>query len=266
MGIQKLDICFFIPPSLNQGKQISFCKLSRCFGHVATTVNQLEQLPIDIIPMVGCSIEIGPLIRQWLQTKRNFIYWDRGYFRRQGFTSLPRPRDDGYFRVHINSFQMQSLQDAPNDRFRVCDIRINAWRTEGRKIVVAEPSKAYADFHALKNWTEQTVNELKKYTDRPIRVRKKDNNTLWSDLNGAHALVTHGSIAAVESVIFGIPVFVDPSSAAVHVGKTNLAEIDNPIMPDRADWLNALAYSQFTEKEITSGRAFEFLQVTAESK
>lgn len=266
MGLQKLDICFFIPKSISLSKQVWFGRLSKSFGHVATTVDQLNQLPTDITPMVGCSPEAAPLVRHWLETNRNFIYWDRGYFRRQGFTSLPRPSDDGYFRVHLNSFQMQSIDDVGKDRFKQCSIRANTWRRSGRKIVVAEPSKTYADFHALENWTERTVSELKQYTDRPIRVRKKDNNTLQSDLNDAHALVTHGSIAAVESVIFGIPVFVDSSSAAVCVGKTNLAEIEDPIMPDRSAWLNALAYSQFTEKEITGGRAFEFLQVTADNK
>lgn len=261
MGIRQLDISFFIPEDLSIHKQVAFNKLGQHFGCIARTVKELEDLPLSIIPMVGCTIKIGPIIREWVRTNRQFIYWDRGYFLRQGFTSLPRPKDDGYFRVHLNTFQMQKIEGVKDDRFKRCGIRISKWRCGGRKIVVAEPSPTYARFHALNNWTEQTIYTLRQHTDRPIRVRSKLNTTssLQSDLNDAHALVTHGSIAAVESVIHGVPVFVDQSSAAVLVGKTNLAEIEYPIRPDRTEWLNALAYTQFTRKEITSGYAFEGL-------
>jgi hypothetical protein len=76
---------------------------------------------------------------------------------------------------------------------------------------------------------------------------------LQQDLEGAHALVTHGSIAAVESVICGCPVVVHPDSAAALVGLTDLAKIEKPVYPDRGKWLFSLAYSQFNETELVDG-------------
>lgn len=83
--------------------------------------------------------------------------------------------------------------------------------------------------------------------------------SLQSDLDGAHCLVTHGSIAAVESVILGCPVFVHPDSAAALVGHTKLKHIESPVYPDRQPWLNALAYSQYSESELIDGTLFRLL-------
>jgi len=82
---------------------------------------------------------------------------------------------------------------------------------------------------------------------------------LHDDLRGAHALVTHGSNAAVEAVFMGCPVFVDPCSAAALVGKTNLDEIEEPIYPDRTAWLHSLSYSQFSEKELVDGTLWRLI-------
>jgi hypothetical protein len=97
---------------------------------------------------------------------------------------------------------------------------------------------------------------------RPVHVRDKESKTPLDreliDLR-AHALVTHGSIAAVEAAILGFPVFVDLSSAAALVGCTDLAQIENPVRPPREKWLHNLAYSQFTEKELCDGTLWRLL-------
>jgi hypothetical protein len=55
------------------------------------------------------------------------------------------------------------------------------------------------------------------------------------------------------------PVFVDKSSAAVLVGKTDLKEIEKPVYPNRTMWLNSLAYSQFSEAELVDGTLWKLL-------
>lgn len=260
MDLKKLDIAFFIPRDLNSHKQVQFRQLSKgCCKLVLGSLDELAALPNEIIPFVGCTIGLGPLVRHWQSIGRSFIYWDRGYFMRQGTTALPRPKDNGYYRVHLNSFQMQSIKDLPDDRLKSCRLKVSPWRESGKHIVVATPTPTYADFHNIPYWTDATVSKLRSLTNRPLRVRHKASKyTMQEDLRNAHALVTHGSIAAVESVILGVPVFADKSSAASLVGLTDLSEIEDPIMPDRTAWLNSLAYSQFTETEILNGKALNF--------
>lgn len=257
MDIRKLDCAFFIPNDLNSYKQAQFRRLAEgCRQTVYGSMDELAALPNEIIPIVGCTVGLGPLVRHWQKTSRNFIYWDRGYFMRQGATALPRPKDNGYYRAHLNSFQMQSIRDVPDDRLKSCRLKVSPWRESGKHIVVATPTPTYADFHDIKYWTDAAVAKIRSITSRPIRVRHKASKfTLQEDLRNAHALVTHGSNAAVESIILGVPVFVDSSSAASLVGKTDINEIEDPIMPDRTAWLNALAYGQYTETELLNGRA-----------
>ncbi len=129
--------------------------------------------------------------------------------------------------------------------------------------MVAEPPATYERFHRIEGWTDRTVAEIKRYTDRPIIRRDKEmqrfGRKLHEDLKGAHCLVTHGSIAAVESVIMGCPVFVNPCSAAALVGRTDLSEIENPIYPGRKNWCRSLAYSQFNEQELIDGTLWRLI-------
>ncbi len=126
--------------------------------------------------------------------------------------------------------------------------------------MIAAPTKTFLSSHpgAGAWWITETIDALARVTDRQIVIRDKESKrSLQSDLHGAHALVTHGSIAAVEAVILGCPVFVHPDSAATPVGRTDLTKIESPIYPDRQPWLNSLAYSQWTEDEFTDGTLYE---------
>jgi hypothetical protein len=51
----------------------------------------------------------------------------------------------------------------------------------------------------------------------------------------------------------GIPVFVGPDSLAYDVGNTDLTKINSPSMPDRTQWLNDIAYTEWTIEEISQG-------------
>ena len=133
-------------------------------------------------------------------------------------------------------------------------------RPSGRHIVIAAPTRTYARFHQCEGWLADTLDAISRVTDRQLVIRDKESKrSLQSDLQGAHALVTHGSIAAVEAVILGYPVFVHPDSAAALVGRTDLKLIERPALPDRQPWLNALAYSQFSETELVDGTLWRLL-------
>ena len=215
------------------------------------------------IPIVGCTPELKPLIEEWRSSGHPWVYWDRGYFRRVFATDLPTGEGGGMYRWHVNGFQLREVGDRPDDRWKAAETPLWPWRTEGRHIVVAEPSPTYERFHGIEGWTERTLATLKEVTDRPIVVRDKEmqrfGRKLHEDLKGAHCLVTHGSNAAVEAVIMGCPVFVHPDSAASLVGLTDLSRIEEPVTPDREMFCRSLAYSQFSEAELVDGTLWRLL-------
>jgi hypothetical protein len=267
LGQGQLDVidpaktCLYIPNGLSRFKANLFDRVGSKLGRVCRgKPAELEALPSDVLPVVGCSPELTGLIAKWRQARRQWCYWDRGYARRVFATWLPRGDAGGYYRWHLNGFQLQAVRDVPGDRWKALKTEVTPWQKGGNHIVVAMPTATYSRFHGLENWTEKTIAALKTLTDRKIITRdKEDKRSLQDDLRGAHALVAHGSIAAVEAVVCGCPVYVCPDSAAALVGQTDLAKIETPIYPDRQPWLNSLAYSQFNEAELTDGTLWRML-------
>ena len=123
----------------------------------------------------------------------------------------------------------------------------------------------------LLSWLEDTLSTLKKYTDRPIKVRQKPRGRgtsgpseaktpIEEDLKDAFACVTSCSISAVESICNGVPVFCHEKSFAKPIGEIELSKIENPKYIDPYQWLCSLAYQQFTPEEIENGLAVKMIE------
>src|SRR5215475_1307087 len=264
--INPAQTIFYHPPEINKPpKRDLFIRIGRDLeaqgGKVTNDEDVLAMGSFDgLIPIVGCSPQLTGMIADWRKREKPFIYWDRGYVRRVYATWLPRGENGGYYRWHVNAYQMQNVRDAPPERWRALQTPVQPWRKQGKHIVVAKPSRTYSTFHGLTNCLDETVYKLSLVTERQLVVRDKESKRpLLHDVACAHALVTHGSNAAVEAVILGCPVFVHESSAAALVGKTDLSEIETPAYPDRQPWLRSLAYCQFTENELIDGTLWRLL-------
>jgi hypothetical protein len=264
--IEPAKVCLFIPAGLKKFKLDLFERIGRKIEATGGRVIRheawaLDRLPEEVIPIVGCQPESTDLITKWRYAHRKWIYWDRGYARRVFATWLPRGENGGYYRWHVGSFQMQAIRHVPEDRWRALDVKVKPWALGGRHIVIAAPTRTYARFHRCESWIADTIDALARVTDRQLVIRDKESKRpLQDDLAGAHALVTHGSIAAVESVILGCPVFVHPDSAAALVGRTDLSAIEKPVYPEREQWLRSLSYSQFNEAELVDGTLWRLMQ------
>lgn len=268
--IDPAKVCLFIPAGLKKFKLDLFNRIgehiAKLGGRVVegsqgtSALRELDTLPPDIIPIVGCQPESTQLIAEWRRTGRQWAYWDRGYARRVFATWLPRGSEGGFYRWHLNSFQLQQIRDVPDDRWKAMRTDVMPWRKDGRHIVIAAPTRTYSRFHRCESWIADTIDALARVTDRQLVIRDKESKrSLQSDLDGAHCLVTHASIAAVEAVILGCPVYVHPDSAAALVGRTELSQIEKPVYPDRQPWLNSLAYSQFSESELVDGTLWRLI-------
>lgn len=259
--IEPINVRLFLPKGLSKFKHALFERIgSKVGGVVRGDFKAIAALPDNLIPVVGCTPELRPIIAEWRRRKRMFVYWDRGYARRVFATWLPRGEEGGYYRWHINAYQLQALRDVQPDRWDALKTPVTPWRKDGRHIVVAQPTPTYAKFHGIEGWTERTLDALALVTDRQIVVRGKESKrSLQDDLSGAHAVVAHGSNAAVEAVICGCPVFVHPDSAAALVGQTDLSKIEMPVYPDRERWLWSLAYSQFSDRALVDGTLWRLI-------
>jgi hypothetical protein len=220
----------------------------------------------------------GILKKKWMQQclkdGRTFYYVDTGYFGNERTASNPNGWKY-WHRIVKNDLQHGEIIARPNNRFIKFNKKIMPWKKNGRKILLAKPDDKPMKYYGLdlEKWTADTVAEIKKYTDRPVIVRERapnridriSSNTLQEALDDdVFALVTFNSVAAVESIFYGVPVFsLCPTNAANPVSLKDLSKIENPYYPDHDllyAWACHLAYGQFHMDELKTGKALEYLK------
>ena len=195
---------------------------------------------------------------------------NRGVTWKVGLNGINR---DGYF------------GDGGNDNSRSNDLGLllKPWRTGGDFILICgqhDKSLQWNNMPLLNTWTIDTIKTIRLHSKRPIifrphprcplpniehkfknvhrQVPKKLNGT-YDDFdmsfNNAHATVSYSSNPGVHSIINGIPAFVGTSSLAYNVANDIdfLHDIENPMMPDRTQWLNDYAHTEYTVDEIAQG-------------
>jgi hypothetical protein len=213
------------------------------------------------------------IMHKCLADKRDFYYIDSGYVGNH-VSRQNRLGNKLYHRIVRNDLQHNEIRERPSDRWKALDIKLYP-RKYGSKILIAAPDEKPCRYYGItqEQWVAQTIQELKKHTDRPIEVRqrapKRIDRVVTAPLQqalaqGVHALVTFNSVAAVESILMGVPaVVLAPSHVARPVSSTDLGQIENPYWPDQARleaWCHSMAYGQYHVRELQNGTAFRMMQ------
>jgi hypothetical protein len=70
-----------------------------------------------------------------------------------------------------------------------------------------------------------------------------------------HCTISYSSNPGIHSVINGVPSFVSTHSLAYPVANDIdfLHDIESPLKPDRQQWLNDYAHTEYTIEEISAG-------------
>lgn len=165
-----------------------------------------------------------------------------------------------HYRVTKNALQHNGVGASNCKRFRALGLSLAPWRDSGSHVLLCPQSDSFMREIAgvAFDWTEKTVEALHNFTTRELRVREwnrdkaKLSRSLPADLEGAHALVTWSSAAAVTAVISGVPV-VCTGPSAVQPMSGDLADIESLPHPDREQWLGVLADAQYTIEEMRDG-------------
>jgi hypothetical protein len=215
-------------------------------------------------PILIRSMGKKKLINWCWKNHHTFYYMDSGYVGNYKSTQNPHGWKL-WHRIVKNDVQHIEIVDRPDDRWQRLEYPILK-RKSGNHILLVTPSEKPCKFYGIDRdtWVADTVAEIKKYTDRPVRIRDKAvrqqriTKTIFEDLENCHALVTYQSIAAVESVLFGVPAFTLASTAADPVCDKDLSLIEHPTHQDYDKiykWACHLAYGQFHIDEFKDGSA-----------
>lgn len=231
--------------------------LAKTYG--ARDVPASAILDRNSVAIIG-GLEYGSdsLLRDARTTGHPYLFVDAGYLKSKVEQKRIRFRlvPNGFLHYWVNPNRTED-----GARAQGMGLVPQPWKKGGREILVCTSASKHGWFFGLEKWVDETVAALRKRTDRPIVVRTHEDAAsgkampLAAALEGAHALVTHTSTVAVESVLSGVPVFVAPESQCQAVGNLDLDQIETPKRPDREAWANSLAWGQFEAGEIFSGLA-----------
>jgi|AntAceMinimDraft_12_1070368.scaffolds.fasta_scaffold10788_2 hypothetical protein len=187
------------------------------------------------------------------------------------------PTTGFYFDNKLDSNRWQSisnklginLKDYRNtgNHILICLQRVNGWSMCGTDV---------------QQWLDQTVATVRRYSNRPIIVRKhpgdrrqdklqfstqytiSNSDSIIKDFKNCWATITYNSSPGIASLIHGVPVFVTDrtpqQSQTWPICNTNLSQIENPLMPDRQEWIDRISQCHWNDDEISSGEAWKFMR------
>ena len=168
------------------------------------------------------------------------------------------------------------------------NIDIKPWRKDGKHICLFL-NRGIGGFSTFGKpcyeWAKETVEEIRKYSDRPILIRshrhagenqqlKEDRKNLdfilsnykdithtrlgetsiYDDLKNAWACVVYTSTSGAVAMLEGIPMFSTHEACFSHKWSAgNLSDIENPTLKDRTNYITHYANAHWNLEEVRQG-------------
>jgi hypothetical protein len=206
-----------------------------------------------------------------ISQKMDYSFVDMPYYGRL----VDEDYKSSYWRWAYRSLHDTRKLNVPGDRFESWNVEIKPWQTGGDFILLCPSSDTMTRyFYGVnqKKWLQDTYNEIRKYTNMPIRVRYKPRKngrsgpqvetvSMQEDLAGCHALVTSASLTAIDALLEGVPVFSNCKQCpSAWVTNPDIGNINNIVYNDREILFHNLAYKQFSITEFRNSIAHKIIE------
>ena len=190
------------------------------------------------------------------------------------------------WKVGLNGINRDAyFSEQNNDRSRADSLGLvcKPWRSNGDFILICgqhDKSLQWQDMPSISNWFLETYDEIRKHTERPIVFRPHPRCRLehierglkhvyrqepvkiggsYDDFDmgfdDVHCTISYSSNPGIHSILNGVPAFVSTHSLAYPVANDIdfMHDVEQPMMPDRQQWLNDYAHTEYTIEEISQG-------------
>ena len=188
------------------------------------------------------------------------------------------------WKVGLNGINRDAFWgDTGNDdsRARSLGLGLKPWRKDGEYILICgqhDKSLQWRNMPSMSQWIIDTIETIQKHSKRPMifrphprcplphiehefkNVKRQEPKHIagtYDDFDMAfddiYCTVSWSSNPGIHSVINGVPAIVGPSSLAYDVAGHDLNLIEYTQTPDRTQWLNDYAWTEYTVEEIASG-------------
>lgn len=196
--------------------------------------------------------------------------------------------DSKYLRYSINGVYYDTSQYANknsdaskwNQLSRELGLTVQSWRDQGDYLLFLIQRDGGWGMKGLDpvEWARRKIIEVRQYSDSPIVLRPHPGKVadltpllqpgvtisdstvipLLNDLQRAKAAFVFNSSSGVASIVSGVPLYVDDTSSVCwDVANKNVNQLNNPVFPDRNQWLYDLAACHWTDEESRQGLIYK---------
>lgn len=215
-----------------------------------------------VMPIDGSCFKFSNDGNRWLRYSLDDVFYNSGVYANKNSDS-----------THWN--QIQST----------LNLNLEPWRSSGDHILIClqRDSGWNAKGFDQPEWLNKTIKIIRSQCDRPIVIRPHPANKIdWNrhvrdfanikiensltvelehNITNAHACVFFNSSSSVASILAGIPVFVSDNSAVTwNVANHSTRSINNPVMPEREQWLYDLAGCHWTMEQSRNGDIYRHFE------
>ena len=220
------------------------------------TFEHLRQIPYDHVLVVSHFAPWWSPLKEWIAAGRPWIEIEYGYW------GLDTPRRAtrrvtycGHHNLKVYSRPYSRSHLFPNPTQR-------SWQQRtGDYVLVPEPVGAILlqrTGETIDQWRARIEQHIRPHWSGTIVYRPKAGSKTTrfqkyqEQLQQAHAVVGERTMASVESCLLGIPAYtVDVSMTTLLMG--GVENLGNLQYPDRTDWWDHIAWSQFHINEFETG-------------
>lgn len=222
--------------------------------------SSFSQVPSDFIIVAHYPAWLEPL-KTWKDQGKKFIELEWGYWGEKSEGTKSRIMTYRASYCHSHNIRMKSV---PYSRINTLKPSPHAWRQQrGDTLLLIEPHPEWIVKRTgltFSQWKEGMLAKVLPHWSGPIRWREKrggakKNRTesFINDLSTSYAVVGERTMACVEAVMYGVPAYTVDYSAVTPLMGSDLSVLKNPILPDRTQWFEHIAWSQFHRTEFDQG-------------
>lgn len=236
----------------------------------------------DVACVFGVKGQSKRIMNDHRAMRKGVLFFDKGYTREKGEAGHTL-----YSRVSVNDTHplayMMGRQRKP-DRWNRLKLDFKGWRPSsgGGHVLLCASSQKYHDFHILgdvTDWAAKVAKACIKEVDRQVVYRPKPSwpnarpipfasfsrlpQPMDEALRGAWCVVTHGSTAAMDGILRGVPAIVLGDAITKPISGTEFHDLNSPPRAsddDRLQWGANMAYCQWSANELRSGEAWKDLR------
>lgn len=253
-----------IDPTLDAGFILGYTLDNNYRKHIINTLDKNNSYRVFVDSNI---LNYSNPEHEWHRYSLNSVYPSTGiYF----FGELDKTKWDTFSKYH--------------------NVTLKDWRINGNHILILCQRSTGWNLFGInqERWLHKTITKIRKHSERPIVIRMhpgdrarflltdilnekyinddsitvSQNENIKQDLENCWCTVGYNSTPNVVSVIEGIPSIVtDPENCwAADVCGYKLNTIENPIMPDKSEWIHKIANIHWSNDEVKSGKLWSHIK------